>query len=225
VTWGWFAVIISLYSALLTDRDFFRGYSSMQRAFAWALAVTIGMSAAGSFQRERETGVLELLLVSPLGESAIIWGRLRGLWGQFLPAVVVLLGIWLYFSSLFNNITDSDIILFHAATFAALPVIGLYFSLRCHGFITAFLLTLAIGLVVPLLLPALLAFAWQTYLGMNYWGVIAPRSFAVASATPGPIRNPYATAATCQIVLAVIYWKALYRRLRTRAFRLEESRL
>jgi ABC-type transport system involved in multi-copper enzyme maturation permease subunit len=226
VTWGWFAVIISLYSAMLTDPDFFRGYSGMQRGIAWMLAVTIGMSAASSFQRERETGVLELMLVSPLGESAIIWGRLRGLWGQFLPAVTMLLGIWLYFTRIFNRREDADVILFHAVTYAALPVIGLYFSLRCHGFIAAFLCTVAVGLVGPLALPSLLAFAWQMYSGMNYLGVIAPRPVPMPGPTPARFgMNPYGLAGAGQLVLAVVFWQALYRRLRLRMFRLEESRL
>ena len=217
VTWGWFAVIVSLYSALLTDRDFFHGYDAMQRGVAWLLAITIALSAAGSFRRERETGVLELLLVSPLGESAIIWGRLRGLWGQFLPAVGLLLGIWLYLKTVFPGGAEGDVILFHGTTFLALPVIGLYNSLRCRGFIGAFLSTLAVGLVVPLALPALLAFAWQTYAGI---GVMGPPPFL-----SGPAGSPYALASACQLVLAVLAGQRLYHRLRGRAFPLEESRL
>jgi ABC-type transport system involved in multi-copper enzyme maturation permease subunit len=212
VTWGWFAVIVSLYSAVLTDRDFFRGYSAMQRTIGWLLAVTIGLSAAGSFQRERETRVLELLLVSPLGERAIIWGRLRGLWGQFLPAMALLLGIWLYFSSIFESTTDVGIILFHAATFLALPVTGLYFSLRCRGFISAFLWTLAVGLLLPLAVPFIVENAWQLYVD----------TFSVYAGSR-PMLS-YEHAAFAQLALAVIFGPLLYRRLRKRAFHLEESR-
>src|SRR5664280_1738223 len=96
VTWGWFAVLISIYSAVLTDRHFFQDANPLQEIMAWLLAGSMAMSAAASFQRERETGVLELLLVSPLGENQILSGRLRGLWGQFLPAVVLLLAVWSY---------------------------------------------------------------------------------------------------------------------------------
>jgi ABC-type transport system involved in multi-copper enzyme maturation permease subunit len=224
VTWGWFAVIVSLYSAVLTDRDFFRGYSSTQRAIAWSLAVTIGLSAAGSFQRERETGVLELLLVSPLGESAIIWGRLRGLWGQFLPAVALLLGIWLYFSSLFENHADGGVILFHAATFLALPMVGLYFSLRCRGFIGAFLWTMAVGLLVPMGLSLMFGFVWWAYGGASFL-LAGPGSLTAAPASPSsPFRQPYALTGSCQLVLAAVFWQRLHRLLRKRAFQLEESR-
>jgi ABC-type transport system involved in multi-copper enzyme maturation permease subunit len=207
VTWGWFAVIISLYSAVLTDRNFFRDYSATQRTIAWLLAFTIGMSAAGSFQRERESGVLELLLVSPLGESAIIWGRLRGLWGQFLPAVAVLLGIWAYFRSFFENSGDGESILFHAITFLTLPVIGLYFSLRCRNFISALLSTLAVGLLLPLVLSLLLRFGWWLY--------------ADANSPPGWQMRPSASAALPQIVVAAVCWHRLRDRLRKRTFSLE----
>ena len=47
-----------------------------------------GGDGSGSFRRERETGVLELLLVAPLSTHQIVWGRLRAIWGQFAPAAV-----------------------------------------------------------------------------------------------------------------------------------------
>jgi ABC-type transport system involved in multi-copper enzyme maturation permease subunit len=225
VTWGWFAVVISLYSAVLTDRDFFRSYSVMQRMIAWSLALTIGLSAAGSFQRERETGVLELLLVSPLGESAIIWGRLRGLWGQFLPAVALLLGIWLYFGSLFEHSGEGEVILFHAVTFLTLPVIGLYFSLRCRTFIGAFLSTLAVGLIAPLAFPLLLEYFWRIYSVTNFSFAPSGGLIPMPPTSYGLLLRPYGLAAFCQLVVAVILWLRLYHRLRQRAFRLEESRL
>ena len=106
VTWAWFAIIISVQSAVLTDRNFFRSYGGAQAVMAWLLAGSMAASAAGSFRRERETGVLELLLVSPLTTGQIIGGRLRGLWGQFLPSIVMLLGIWVYLAKSFAHRSD-----------------------------------------------------------------------------------------------------------------------
>jgi hypothetical protein len=40
-------------------------------------------------------------------------------------------------------------ILFFAGTFLSLPVIGLYFSLRKRGFLSAFLWTLLVGVALP----------------------------------------------------------------------------
>jgi hypothetical protein len=168
--------------------------------------------------------MLELLLVSPLGERAIIWGRLRGLWGQFLPAVAVLLGIWLYFSSIFEHRSDGEVILFHAATFLALPVIGLYFSLRCRGFLGAFLSTLAVGLLAPFAVPLLLGFFWQLHLSTNSPFVASGGLIPIRPAFYGLLSNPYALAAFCQLVLAGTFLQRLHRCLTKRAFHLEDSR-
>lgn len=162
VTWTWFAIVISLYSAIFTDRSFFRNFSGMQMTLAWLMMGSIAASAAGSFRRERESGVLELLLVTPLSSAHIIGGRLRGLWGQFLPAVAALLIIWVYFQSIFRRYDDLGKILFFGVTFFTLPIVGLYFSLLCRSFITAFLATLAVGLLLPVLLDRLAAFLWWT---------------------------------------------------------------
>lgn len=197
VTWAWFAVVISIYSAALGDRHIFRGLDNLQNAIAWLLAGSIAVSAAGSFRRERETGVLELLLVSPLNEVQIMSGRLRGLWGQFLPAFGTLLALWIYFSSLPGE-PGTDGIVFHLSTFLALPVIGLFFSLRCGTFLVAFLLTLISGLLLPIVLAACL----------NH----DPNRFGFELSLSVP-------AACFQIVIAYCFAMALYHRLKKRTFR------
>ena len=53
VTWGWFAVLISIYSTMLTDRHFFEDANGLQELMAWLLAGSMALSAAGSFRRER----------------------------------------------------------------------------------------------------------------------------------------------------------------------------
>ena len=159
MTWAWFAIIISVYSAVLTDRSFFRGSGAIQILIGWSLAISMAVSATGSFRRERETGVLELLLVSPLTTRQIISGRLWGLWGQFLPSVIALLGIWAYFISIFaqGHSFDSGFgnlsqVWFFAVSFLVIPMVGLYFSVQCRHFISALLLTLGFVFVLPLLL-------------------------------------------------------------------------
>jgi hypothetical protein len=176
VTWAWFAIIISVYSAVLSDRNFFRGSGDMQGLMGWLLAISMAASAAGSFRRERETGVLELLLVSPLSARQIISGRLRGLWGQFLPATVTLLGIWAYFISIFHSghqysLDDEMLkVWFFAVSFLVIPVIGLHFSVHCRHFISALLLTLGFAFVVPPILSFILKFShWSFTSGGEYF--------------------------------------------------------
>jgi ABC-type transport system involved in multi-copper enzyme maturation permease subunit len=207
VTWGWFAVIISIYSAVFTDRNFFHNYSSIQKGIGWLLSGSLALSAAGSFRRERESGVLELLLVSPVGEAEILFGRLRGLWGQFFPAFGMLLGIWMYFSALFPG-GDDEFIWFFGLAFFTLPVIGLYYSLKCRHFMTAFISTILVGLGLPLVGPGVLRFVWWLITG--------------AQMTPALFVSGWACAAV-QISLAAFCWNRLYHRLVKRAFPLERG--
>lgn len=158
VIWTWLAVVGSVYGFMLNNLQFFRRVAFVDQILAGLLLFSLATVAAGSFRRERETGVLELLLVSPLRVRQIINGRLLGIWGQFLPAIGLLLGIWLYLGSDWQGQTSpapvgmgSLIVLY-----AVLPVAGLYFSLQCRSYLLALLLTLSSVLLLPDLLVGLL---------------------------------------------------------------------
>ena len=173
VTWGWFAVMISVYSAALSNADVNRSLDILQRFMAWLLLGIVAVSASGSFQRERETGVLELLLVSPMRIGQIIGGRLRGLWGQFLPALLLLLGIWAFLSTFFPARRGTGVLIeFFCGAFLTLPVIGLYYSLRRGTFISAFLSTVFVGLAVPYGIQLALNSGAQFLLGMNVFYLV-----------------------------------------------------
>jgi ABC-type Na+ efflux pump permease subunit len=108
---------------------------------------------------------MELLLVTPLKVPQILRGRIRGVWGQFLPATAVLALAWLWLlkdASLFADYDyRSDISyrqvfsfvlpLFFVSSFFLLPGIGLFFSLQRLHFVGAWLLTCTTGLLVPAL--------------------------------------------------------------------------
>ncbi len=181
VTWGWLAVVISVYSLALTDTVSSRYFAGLQHSIAWLLLVSLAATAAGSFRRERENGVLELLLVSPLLEGQILGGRLRGLWGQFLPAMGLLLGVWFYLEFLVEGRGGSVGVGFFAVSFLTLPVVGLYYSLRQENFLSAFLFTVVMGLLAPVLVQQAIALlvelfepsAFQVYggaAGLRYRG-------------------------------------------------------
>ena len=208
ITWGWFAIIVSVYSAVFTDRNFFRGYNSVQKSIGWLLCGSLGLSAAGSFRRERESGVLELLLVSPVGEAEILFGRLRGLWGQFFPAFAIFIGIWMYFDTLLPTDGSDNSMSYYGICFFTLPVIGLYYSLRCRQFITAFLCTIMVGMVLPIVLPGLVRFVWYFY------------SISGAS---GPVFYRSVLSGLLQFAFAFLCWRRLYQRLVKRAFPLERG--
>lgn len=172
VTWGWLAVMISFYSVVFSAANVDSLLGFVQSLMAWLMIGIIAASAAGSFQRERETGVLEILLVSPMSVGQIISGRLRGLWGQFLPALALLLGVWTYFAGVFIQHDDTERIPFFFTAFATVPVIGLYYSLQRKHFIAAFLSTLWTSVVLPFVLCWVLVLAADLLLGFgaNYFG-------------------------------------------------------
>ncbi len=150
VTWSWLAVVISIYTSILANQDLYRrAFHYTQWFLAWILVGSVAVSAAGSFRREREMGMLELLLVAPLNEWQVLGGRVRGLWAQFLPAAALLLCLWLYCAKFMEPRNEWPSVLFFASTFVALPVVGLYFSLLRRNFLSAFLWTLAAGVLLP----------------------------------------------------------------------------
>jgi ABC-type transport system involved in multi-copper enzyme maturation permease subunit len=166
VVWSWLAVVICVYSSLFANLGLYqRGFHGLQSVMALVLAASIALSAAGSFRRERETGVLELLLVAPIREWQIIGGRVRGLWSQFLPSVLLLYSVWLYAATFLGGRDELPTILQYAVTFATLPVVGLYFSLATANFIAAFLATLLLQVIVPQVLAQLCAWACEPPVG------------------------------------------------------------
>jgi ABC-type transport system involved in multi-copper enzyme maturation permease subunit len=169
VTWGWFAVLVSFYSVIFYAPNIVQLLPGVQTFMAWSLLMLVAVSAAGSFQRERETRVLELLLVSPMTAGEIIAGRLRGLWGQFLPSFVLMVTVWLYLGIIFHNQGNQQFSLlpFFCVGYFTLPVIGLYYSLKRSNFISSFLTTLFVGLFVPKLLSWLATWLLWVYFMAN----------------------------------------------------------
>ena len=156
--WTWLAVVTSLYITMFSNLRFSgTTYETLQSFIAWSLALSITFTAAGSFRRERETGVLELLLVSPTSSWQILSGRVRGMWGQFLPALALLFGVWAFLFTFGDRGHSFARLVFYATMLVALPVIGLYFSLAKRSFLSAVLWTLLVGCVLPVVMQVVLA--------------------------------------------------------------------
>jgi hypothetical protein len=83
VTWGWFAVMISIYSMVLTDRNFSRYANHLQEVMAWLLAGSMAMSAAASFRREREPACWSCCWFRRWGRTRLSQGDCVGYGGSF----------------------------------------------------------------------------------------------------------------------------------------------
>ena len=158
--WVWLAVMISLSTGLAYGTTGY-GQEDLEifNALMWMLLGTIAFVAAGSFRRERETGALELILVTPMSERQIIFGRLRGLWSQFLPSVAVWSAVVIYLSSAAREWHVRDFV-FWTVSYLVVPVVGLYFSLRSRFVLLSWLATLAACFGLPY-------FVWL----VSYWVV------------------------------------------------------
>jgi ABC-type transport system involved in multi-copper enzyme maturation permease subunit len=148
VKWAWCLLIIVveiIFSANSSD------LYAAQAGLGLVLLLGLTFSATGSFRDELETGAFELLLVTPLRERQIIVGRLRGLWRQFLPAILIYGAGSIYLTSGWSDREYSKgawVALARTLTaFCALPLIGLYFSVQRWNFFAAWLAACVIGLL------------------------------------------------------------------------------
>ncbi len=208
VMWSWLAVLVAFYSTLLSTRGYYlRHFQPIQVALAWLLMVSVAATAAGSFRRERESGVLELLLVSPLNSWQIIAGRVRGMWAQFTPAIALLIGVWVFVSTFEPEVSGWEGMWF-SISFLTLPVIGLYYSLAKTHFLSAFVWTLLMGYLFPILLANV---------GMIQRMILWQLGFPAVNL----VRTVVPIWALLQIVLAIGFGHLLHRDLEQRRFALE----
>lgn len=157
VMFGWLAIVIGVFSGVAGQIDFWM--RNMRRhdvdlinvLLAQPLLLSMAATAAGSFRRERESGVVELLLVSPLSAFAMVMGRIRGLYVQFMPSVILIVCGWVFLLMAFPSVDSSRFLaaLRFAVWSVAIPCIGLYWSLATRNFLAAFLLTVVTGWAGP----------------------------------------------------------------------------
>jgi len=214
VTFGWLAVVIGVLSGVAGQLDFWilanRRYRIdwIQVLVAVPLLLSMAATSAGSFRRERESGVLELLLVSPIREWELVWGRLRGLYAQFLPSVVALVLGWSFLLMLDRWATADRLapVLWFLVWSAAVPCIGLYCSLRHANFIVSLLTVLVLAWGVPVAFG--FAWAWFVFIADPE----SSRPLALVETKP--------VQALVLLVLATLAIQQLVRRLQRRRFNL-----
>jgi ABC-type Na+ efflux pump permease subunit len=120
------------------------------------------------FLEEKRGGALELLLVTPISVNKLIFGRVWGLWIQFLPAGLVLavfdLGCQWDQSGLDVEMAgEATFAYVLACAFFALPVFATYLALRVKNLLVAAVLTW-----VALFLPSILVLlSCQHFLQMD----------------------------------------------------------
>jgi hypothetical protein len=145
--WGWFGGLLFAEFICLSGP-----VAGSQVALTAALASGVAFSAVGSFRRERQTGLLELLLVSPLSVRQVINGRLWGIFCHYFPAITVLIVGWYGDRALSPQLHAAglaNLVFPNPVTFGLLMVVGFYLSLSSFQFLLAWLLTWLLAFVGP----------------------------------------------------------------------------
>ena len=194
--WGWLAAIIAVESFLITD---VRSFADAQSLIVLVLVAGLAFTASTSFREERESGALELLLVCPLTVAQLIWGRLRGIWMQYLPSFALLILCLAVGAEIENYDSNHKTGWFYAITiavFITVPVIGLFFSLHTANFLAAWLWTMGFGIGLPIFVVD------QQRLIQWFFGT----------------SNAEAVVFCLQWIVAEVFWLLLYDRLSRRRF-------
>jgi ABC-type transport system involved in multi-copper enzyme maturation permease subunit len=156
-----FLVVVESYALLIAGP---REIATFHFVAALVLLTIMALTAASSFQREKENGAFELLLVAPFTERSLMEGRIRAVWSYYLPVGIVF-GLLLLLISNFDtgfyyhpdnfNLFSGRVVSVLFSVFTV-PLAGFYFALRQKHFVTTFLSTVTVGLLAPLFLAPLL---------------------------------------------------------------------
>ena len=150
--WGWLLTIFAAVPIGGCVGSWNMDYTSWLNGLTLLLVAGIAFTTTSTFRNERLDGALELLLVTPLTARQILGGRLWGIVAHFLPASM-LLGFFWFVPFWFER----DVQLatwvncwFGFSTLASIPLVGFWFALRRLHAVSAWLLTLLAGYLLPL---------------------------------------------------------------------------
>lgn len=189
------------------------------------LATLVGFmtfKSSSSFQREKESGAFELILVTPFTERKLWAARLRAVASYYGLPVFLLIGLGLYgltwvqtpFYYDYPQLSAAVNFTTLSASIVSVPVTGLYFALHCRSFLAALLWTAGIAVLGPICL-------WSAFHGL-LWMAASTRQQDFAMALYEFIRSnwwPVLLAVTFyHITVIVLSGKAAIRLLHEREF-------
>jgi ABC-type Na+ efflux pump permease subunit len=157
--WGWCLLLLVAEFVVFLDWSE-PTIRTWQPILTMAIALGIAFSAANSFRRERQTGLLEIMLVTPLSVRRLIGGRLWGIFCHYFPALAVLTVCWIGYHLLENRPYDFGLlplVVPNPVAFAALMLVGLYVSLTRLNLLLAWALAWAGAFILPVLITLALS--------------------------------------------------------------------
>jgi ABC-type transport system involved in multi-copper enzyme maturation permease subunit len=153
--WGWCLVILLVWLGMATTLGIENSnWGPVVFTVPPLLVLAMAFAAAVSFRREMESGLLELLLVTPLPPAKLLKARVRSLYGAFLPSLAMSTGLsllWLFFQD-GNSASGLATLAASWSSFLLLPWIGARIAVRRVNPLAAWALTLLLAVGLPALL-------------------------------------------------------------------------
>jgi len=183
--WGWCLLALAIQWFVLTQWDPRRAPVSRFLIGA-GFALVVAFTSVASFRREQQTGLLELVLVTPVSIRQLLRGRLWGIGCHFFPAVAMLCIGWigdrLFYPDLYRA-GPLKLAFPNPLALVCVMVVGLYFSLCRLNFFLAWLSTWLVAFVLPTIImlglgpfaglgqsmALLLPSAFQAWLAVTLW--------------------------------------------------------
>lgn len=165
-----FAAVLALVvieNFLVISEPSLDGFLIAQFYMLVALIAAITLKSATSFQYEKQSGAVELILVTPITEETLVSGRLRAVLSYYMPICVALVGfilvavLWLKLP--FREFGDpSPFTLANLGLcILSVPAAGLFFALRCKSFLQALAFTVGVAIAgAPALWAAMTNLIW-----------------------------------------------------------------
>jgi ABC-type transport system involved in multi-copper enzyme maturation permease subunit len=207
--WGLCLLFVVLECGTVNGNDL-EGFSQTLAYLLLVLVAAYTFAGANGFIQEKKNGALELLLVTPLSVEQIIFGRVWGLWKQFFPSMLVLVGsdiafhLMTYGNSFYYGSgpasglagwrwsKDIEIV----AVFLVLPVVATCFALTSKNLMIASALTTAmVCLPAALVLFPDMIISVNVPAGFSYW-LLLEMPLMMLAAFPIPVFLFHAWSAT-----------------------------
>jgi ABC-type transport system involved in multi-copper enzyme maturation permease subunit len=159
-------VVLLAETFLLRVMPYRDGFLQFHMLFVILFVAFLALKSSSSFQREKESGAFELLLVTPLTETKLLTARLRAVasyYGMIVLTLAAFCLVGISWAQTENEIrrNPSFEVCFASvcASIFSVPVCGFYFALRCRTFALALFSTIGLAILAPILL-------WNTAQGL-----------------------------------------------------------
>ncbi|MDE7074963.1 MAG: ABC transporter permease [Odoribacter sp.] len=151
-----FSCVCGYYSWLSTNNLFYLGQATMNPVFIiinWTQFFLIPALTMKSFAEEKRNGTLELILSKPIKTIELVWGKFLACW--IITSLALLLTLPCYATLSFLGHIDHGVTILGYLGLLAMNAIyvsiGLFSSSLCRTSVTAFFISLGIGLCFQLL--------------------------------------------------------------------------